>query len=82
MGRPGQEAVIGIVARTNVRVRQPRDYGEIVAKILDDLEERGELLILARALGEESGGVEPERRVDTHHAARRLGAGCAEAVQF
>ena len=39
-GAAGQEAVVGIVARADVRVRQAGDDGEVVAEVLEDLQVR------------------------------------------
>ena len=75
-GAAGQEAVVGIVAGANVRMRQARDDREVVAEVLEDLQIGRQFVIRARLLREEERRVQAQRRVDTHHAARRLAAAC------
>ena len=75
----GQEAVDGIVAGAHVRMRQPGDDREVVAKVLEDLQVRRQLVILAGLLREEIRRMQAQRRADADHAARRLAAAAARA---
>lgn len=75
----GQKAVVGIVAGADVRVRQPGDHREVVAKILEDFQVRRQLIVPPRLLRKEVLWMHSERRVDADHASldRRRGGSSA-----
>src|SRR5262249_12206295 len=72
-----EEAENRIVARTDLRMRQPGDDSEVVAKLLHDVKVRRERVVLAGLFRKEIGSVQPERGADTNHAARRGGSRAA-----
>src|SRR5262245_19905756 len=73
MRSAGQEAVVRVVARTDVRVRQAGNNREVLAEFLDDLQVWRKLVVLSGLLREERGRMQTQRRVDADNAPWRLG---------
>src|SRR5207247_2129083 len=69
----GQEAVHGIVARADVRMRQSGRYREVAPQVPEDLQVGRELVVLAGFLREEKRRMQAQRRADAHHAPARPG---------
>src|SRR5262249_21054825 len=69
----GQEAEVGVVARADIRVRQPREDREGLPEVLDDLQIGGECVILAGLLREKRGWMQSQWRVDADHPPWRPG---------
>src|SRR5262249_2721266 len=78
----GQEAVVGVVARADIRGRQPRDDREVLPEVLDDLQIGGECVILAGLLREKRGRMQSQWRVDADHPPWRPGGRYGDGVRF
>src|SRR5262249_6092134 len=74
-GNARQEARRGLVSETGThpRMGEPGDDREIAAKVPEDIQVRGELVVSASPFRKEIGRVEPQRRAQAHHAPFRLG---------
>jgi methyl coenzyme M reductase subunit D len=57
---------------THPRMSQPRDHGELVTEIVEDVEVGGERVVFAGLRRKEIVGMQPQRRTDADHATRRL----------